>query len=261
MRCKCGADFFAFHAVDVVPGVSLQIGSEVFGETLLVGFVQHPLKTLQDFHQQLHPPHLADVAGNLKAVHTLFAGLHLVGGHLHIGHLLEGLVQQVLSALLHVAAEPLTEVVQSAQFEVALAQLAVAQGIAHLDVVTEVVVQLLIRPAVGRFEEFQPHQHVDWHVRARRTIGVHDRKRRFVQTTEELPVEDARPGFLQAFAQFFRQVVDVAGQRNLAVSMVFLEHGQASLVGVALIILNFAPFEEGAIWIRFVRSFLQESHP
>jgi hypothetical protein len=42
--------------------------------------------------------------------------------------------------------------------------------------------------------------------------------------------------------------------------MVSLEHGLASLVWVALIILNFAPFEEVPIWIGFIQSFLQESH-
>jgi hypothetical protein len=42
--------------------------------------------------------------------------------------------------------------------------------------------------------------------------------------------------------------------------MVSLEHGLASLVWVALIILNFAPFEEVPVWIGFIQSFLQESH-
>jgi len=42
--------------------------------------------------------------------------------------------------------------------------------------------------------------------------------------------------------------------------MVLLEHGFLRVGWVAHIILNSSPFEEGAIWIGFIVSFLQRSH-
>jgi len=41
--------------------------------------------------------------------------------------------------------------------------------------------------------------------------------------------------------------------------MVLLEHGFLRVGWVAHIILNSSPFEEGAIWIGFIVSFLQRS--
>ena len=84
------------------------------------------MDALQHFHQQLQPPNLTDVTGNLDAIHPLFAGFQSKGRDLFIRQMLEGLVKQVLSILLHVAAQPFAEIVQRAQIKTAFTQLAKA---------------------------------------------------------------------------------------------------------------------------------------
>jgi len=42
--------------------------------------------------------------------------------------------------------------------------------------------------------------------------------------------------------------------------VIFLEHLQTFQCGIAWIILRFAHFEEGSIWMNFVLSFLQWTH-
>ena len=85
-------------------------------------------------------------------------------------------------------------------------------------------------------------------------------------------MRDGRAG--KALGQFFGQIVYMTGERNLCaaptrqVTVVFLEHLQTFQVRddpdygslLAIIILKFAHFEEGPIWMNFVQSFLQWTH-
>jgi hypothetical protein len=70
----------------------------------------------------------------------------------------------------------------------------------------------------------------------------------------------ACPGVLKAFAQFFGQIVYMTGERYLQVTVIFLEHLRTFQCEMAWIILRFARFEEGPIWMNFVLSFLQRTH-
>ncbi len=184
--------------IDILPGVALQIGSEEVGIPLLVFFGQHPPDPLQDGHQQLDSSHLTDVGSQQGAIHPLLAGPEGECQQLFIGHLFKGLLQQVLPRLLHVAGQPLPEIVEGAQVKIPFAQVTVTQGIADLDVVAELVVHLLVGPAVGGLEELQAYQDIDRHVGAGGYIGVENGEGLFVQAAEEFPIKGLRPGVLEA---------------------------------------------------------------
>lgn len=62
--------------------------------------------------------------------------------------------------------------------------MAIAQGIAYLEVGAELVVHFLVAPAVGGLEELQGHQRVDRHVGTRRDVRIQHSQGRFVQTAE-----------------------------------------------------------------------------
>lgn len=99
-------------------------------------------------------------AGDLGAVHALDAGPDLQGLQLLIGDVLESLVEQVDAMLQVVAAQAFSEVVERTQIEVAFVQIMQAQGIAHLQVKEEMLIQFFIAPAMGRFEDLQSNQPV-----------------------------------------------------------------------------------------------------
>jgi hypothetical protein len=118
--------FFGLHVIDILPGMSLHIGRKACRIAFLIALVQRALDPLQHFHQQLHPPDPANVAGNLCTVHALQLRLYLESHDLLIRHLLKGLIQQVHSLLLHVAAQPFTKVVQRAQIKIAFSKFVIA---------------------------------------------------------------------------------------------------------------------------------------
>ena len=74
-----------------------EIRRKGFRILLLVGLLQHALHPLQNFHQQLHSPHLANIARYLHAVHSLLTRFHLKCLQLLSRHLFKGLIQQVNS--------------------------------------------------------------------------------------------------------------------------------------------------------------------
>jgi hypothetical protein len=219
---------FFLQPIDILPGVLLQIGGEKIGIALLVLFREHPPDPLQDGHQQLHPSHLADVGSQQGAIHSLLAGLEGEGPQLFIGDLLKSLLQQVLACLLHMAGQPLAEVVEGAQVKVPFAQVTVTQSIAHLDVIAELVVHLLVAPAVGGFQKLQADQHIHRHVGAGGLVRIEDGTGLFVQAAKKFPIEGLRPGVLQALPQGSGQFIHVAGQRNLQVTDILSEHALPS---------------------------------
>ena len=89
---------------------------------------------LKHFHQQAQPGGLADIAGNLGAIHPEFACLQLVGLHLFVRDLLEGFLDQVLPTLFLVFHHPLAEVVDRAHIKITLPQLMVPQRITYLHI-------------------------------------------------------------------------------------------------------------------------------
>ncbi len=68
----------------------------------------HPLHS---FHQQLQAAHLQDVAGDLGAVHALFASLDLQSRQLLVGDVFKSLREQVHAVFQVVAAQTLAEIV------------------------------------------------------------------------------------------------------------------------------------------------------
>ncbi len=112
---------------------------------------------------------------------------------------------------------------EGAQVKIPFAQVAVAQGIADLDVVAELVVHLLVGPAVGGLEELQAYQDIDRHVGAGGYIGVENGEGLFVQAAEEFPIKGLRLGVLEPLPQRFGQFVHVAGQGDLQVTGVLAE--------------------------------------
>jgi hypothetical protein len=196
------------------------------------------MHALQHCHQQLYPSHPPNVGGQQGAIHALFARLERKGMDLGVGHLLEGLIQEIDAAFLHVAAQTFAEVVQGAQVEIPLAQLTIPNRIAYLNIEASVVVQFFVRPAVGGLEKFQRHQHVDRHIRTRGHVCIQHLKGRFIQAAKELLVEGFRPRVVQAFAQRFGQFVHMAGEGDLQVTVVFAKHDGSPGVWVAHIILG-----------------------
>jgi hypothetical protein len=65
----------SLDTVDILTGVSLDKWSKGFDIFDLIFLILHPMDALQHFHQQLQAAYFAYVAGNLSAVHPLFAGL------------------------------------------------------------------------------------------------------------------------------------------------------------------------------------------
>jgi hypothetical protein len=70
-----------------------------------------------------------------------------------------------------IAAQPFPEIVERAQIEVAFMQIMQAQGIAHLQVEEEMLIQFFITPAMGGFENLQSNQPVYGCIGSRRVIG------------------------------------------------------------------------------------------
>jgi len=163
-------------------------------------------------------------AGDLCDVHPQLARLQSIGLHLLIGNLLEGAGDQVLPCLLHVAAQSLAEVVQCAQIEFAFPDIPVAQGIAHLQVIDEGVMCFFVAPAKARLEHFHTHQHIDRCVGAGWLFAVQYREGFFLQAAEELPVEDACPGFIQPSLPLGREMVDTGEYGCLQMLLVGMEH-------------------------------------
>jgi hypothetical protein len=67
-------------------------------------------------------------------------------------------------------------------------------GIAHLQIKTEMIVQLFIAPPEACFERLQPDQPVDRHVRPGGVIDVQVRKGLFIDPAEEVAIEILCPG-------------------------------------------------------------------
>jgi len=74
---------------------------------------------LQRLHQQLQAAHLHNIAGDLGAVHPLFASLDLQSRHLLIGDVLESFRQEVHAVLQVIAAQAHPEIVEYAQVKIA----------------------------------------------------------------------------------------------------------------------------------------------
>ena len=210
--------------VNVLTRGALEVGGKLVTVALLIRFVQHPLRPLQHLDQQLQPRRLADVAGNQRAVHTQFARLQVERGDLLVGDLFERALDQVLAGLLHVLRDALAKVVHRAQVEMALAQVAVAQRIAHLDIETKVVVGFFVAPAKASFERLESDQNVDRGVGPRVLLRVEDGEGLLVDAAEELVVEGARPGLFQALLLLLGQRINAAEQGPLEVLIVIAKH-------------------------------------
>ena len=75
---------------------------------------------LQSRRHHMVATHLHNIAGDLGAVHSLFAGLDLQSRHLLIGDVLESFRQEVHAVLQVIAAQALPEIVECTQVEIAL---------------------------------------------------------------------------------------------------------------------------------------------
>jgi hypothetical protein len=143
------------------------------------------------------------------------------------------------------ATETFTKVVQAVDLKVAIPQPVVAQRITHLQVVAVVFLRFLVAPAKACLQGFQPHQHIDRHIRTRIFLRIQHRKAFFLDAAEEFFVKRARPRVFQTLALFLGQFAGGTDQRLLLFG-VFSEHAPT--------ILNFRSLEEGR------RPFLLWSH-
>lgn len=99
---------------------TLQEGPNVLLVATLIRFAEHAMGSSQHFDKKLHATHLTDVASGPAAIHPQLPGLHLEFLALLLRHLLESLLNQILSRFLHVAAQPLAETVDRVQIDLAL---------------------------------------------------------------------------------------------------------------------------------------------
>jgi hypothetical protein len=142
-----------------------------------------------------------------------------------------------------VPAQAFAEVVQRADFEVAVAQTVIPQGVAHLKVEAGILVELGVAPSKACFQGFQPNQHIHRPIGARWLAGVQNRKGFLMDAAEEFTIKCAGPRIRQSGALLFGQFAGGADERGLLVFGVCLEH--------APIVVNFPRFEEG--WLPFVQ--------
>ena len=170
-----------------------RIGLEIRLIAGLIRLTQHPPHPLQHLHQQLQAAHLADVAAYQRAIHSQLVRFQRQCGDLLVGHLLEGLLQQILARLAHVLRQPPPKVVHRPDVQIALGEIAVAERVAHLHVVAELLLQLRVAPAEPGLEHFQAHQHIHRRVRARERIAVENGEDVLVDATEKLGVEGSGP--------------------------------------------------------------------
>jgi hypothetical protein len=109
-----------------------------------------------------------------------------------------------------------------------LAQVAVAERIAHLDIETKVVVGFFVAPAKASFERLESDQNVDRGVGPRVLLRVEDGERLLVDAAEELVVEGARPGLFQTLLLLLGQRINAAEQGPLEVLIVIAKHTDPS---------------------------------
>ena len=183
-----------------MPGRAAHIGLETLGVAGPLGLGQHPINPLCDFDQELQAAEVPHIAGQLRAVHALLLSLQLEGLDLFVGDLGEGLLEQVLAGGLLMVAHPAAKVVHGAQVKFAVAQVLVADGVTHLHIEGEGVVQLGIAPAAARFERFQADQHVDRDVGPRGDVAVQSGKGVFVEALKHFPSKGAGPGLVEPLA-------------------------------------------------------------
>ena len=122
------------------------------------------MQALNGFDRQLQPAHDHDVRGDLRGIHALLAGPQRQSRDLLIGDVHKGGRQKVGTLFQVVLAETPPKVVQRAQLEVTIAQTSKTQGIADLEIVQKMIVQLFVVPAIARLEHVEAHQNVDRHI-------------------------------------------------------------------------------------------------
>ncbi len=120
---KLFGQVFRLQAIDVLPGMPLQIGRKQLRIVPLVGFPHHTMHPLQHRHQQVHASHPPNVGSQQRAVHALVARLARKGMDVSVSPLREGLVKEIDAGFLHIAAETFAEGVQGAQVNIPRAQL------------------------------------------------------------------------------------------------------------------------------------------
>jgi hypothetical protein len=214
----------AFEVIHELAGRAAQIRGQPIGVVGLIGFAQHPLDTLGDFDQQLQAAQLANVAGDLRAIHAQATGLQFEGGDLCDGDLAEGFVQQILAGGLLMRAEAMSKVVDGAQIEFAHAQIFVAEGIEHLQVEGEGVHHFGIAPIESGFERFQTDEDIDEDVGPRGDVAVQTGEGALVEALVHFAPEGGGPGVGQPFALGVGQQVQIAEQGGLMGVRIRSEH-------------------------------------
>lgn len=221
----------ALDLVDVVTRTPGQVRRQEFGVLSLLGGSEQPLEAAHGLDQQLQPTHIQHVRGNLRRIHALLTGMDLESRDLLIGDGHKRHLQQIDAVGLVVLTHPSPEVVQRAQLELAVAEIVVPDGIAYLKVVAELVVQLFIAPTEATLQRVQADQHVDGYVGPAVDGRVQDGEGVFLQPTEELSPKRPGPRSFQPLAQLRWQVVDIADQGRLQMTLILAEHASVLPTG------------------------------
>ena len=75
------------------------------------------MQTLNPLHHQMQPTGIHNVAGDLRRVHPLLAGVDFQFDRLYVGDGLKGFLQQVRAVLHIVFAQALSEVIQDSDLK------------------------------------------------------------------------------------------------------------------------------------------------